>query len=70
MLPWVIYGVIAVVAATGAMVARTREFDWKFYLHLWFWVGLLVDLGYGIPAWWQVRHRFGLLALRRFIPTR
>jgi len=66
MLPWVLYGVIWVIAITVAVLSGTHNFGWKFYLHLWLWVGLGVDLGYGIPAWWQVRHRFSLLASRRF----
>lgn len=66
MLPWILYAVIAVVAGTGAVLAGTRELGWKFYLQLWFWLGLGADLAYGLPAWWQVRNRFQTLAASRF----
>lgn len=66
LLPWVLYAVIWGVVLTGALLAGKGGPGWKFHLQLWFWVSLAADLGYGIPAWWQLRHRFGALALRRF----
>lgn len=66
LLPWVLYALIWVAVLTGALLAGTAEPGWKFHLHLWFWVSLAADLGYGIPAWWQLRHRFNVLALHRF----
>lgn len=67
MLPWVVYGAVVLLASTGAVLAATREYGWQFYLHLWLWLGLAADLGYGVPAWWQVRNQFRLLALRRVL---
>jgi hypothetical protein len=66
MLPWVLFGVFWLIAITAAVLFGKREFEPRFYLHLWFWVGLGGDLAYGIPAWWKLRHRFQELALRRF----
>jgi hypothetical protein len=36
---------------------------------LWFGLGLLADLVFGLPAWWRLRTRFRRLALQRFTAT-
>jgi hypothetical protein len=62
-LPWVIFAGVTVIAKlwTG------REGPgWEFFLYLWFGLGVLADLAFGLPAWWQLRTRFRELALQRF----
>jgi hypothetical protein len=34
-------------------------------LYLWFWLGVLTDIGFGVPAWWQARLRFREQAMKR-----
>jgi hypothetical protein len=61
-LPWVLFGVVAVSGNVVASVLRTVHLDWRFYLGLWFWLGVLVDAGFGVIAWLTVRTRFRDLA--------
>jgi ABC-type transport system involved in multi-copper enzyme maturation permease subunit len=63
-LPWLIFIVVSVTASLWA--AGGPGPGWKFFLHLWFWLGVSADLAYGLPAWWQLRTRFRELALQRF----
>jgi len=44
--------------------------SWKFFLYLWFWLGVFADVAFGLPAWWQLRTRFRELALQRFTTSR
>ena len=62
-LPWIIFAVISVIAS---LWVRGEGPDWKFFLSLWFWLGVGTDLAFGVPAWWKLRTRFRELALRRF----
>ncbi len=63
-LPWVAYFAItiAVLSASGA----PNEISWRFYLYLWFGLGLLADVAFGLPAWVRIQTRFRRLALKRF----
>jgi len=63
-LPWLIYG--AIVALASFSTTGGPPPDWQFFLLLWFWLGVMTDLGFGISAWWRVRNRFRELALQRF----
>jgi hypothetical protein len=69
-LPWVMFGVIAIVASLWASLTRKPEPGWKFYLGLWFWVGLLTDFAFGLSAWVRVQTRFRELALRAVKPAK
>ena len=60
-LPWIAFVAIAIVVATDSGSDRP---GWRFYLGLWFMLGILADLGFGIPAWNQLRTRFRVLALQ------
>jgi hypothetical protein len=67
-LPWIGFAAIAVIV--GLWTAGGPGPGWEFYLYLWFWLGILTDLAFGLPAWWQLRTRFRELALQRFTASR
>ena len=67
-LPWIIFAAIAVIA--GRWTAGGPGPSWKFFLYLWFWLGVFADVAFGLPAWWQLRTRFRELALQRFTTSR
>jgi hypothetical protein len=46
------------------------DFELRYYILLWFWIGLGADIVFGLPAWWQVLTRFRQLALRQYGSTR
>ena len=64
LLPWLFYG--AIVALINLATIGRQPPDWPFFLHLWFWLGILTDVAFGVPAWWRVQTRFRELALQRF----
>jgi hypothetical protein len=64
-LPWVAWLTIITITSVWLMLHGSNEPDWKFYLYLWVWLGLLADAAFGLPAWWRVRTRFRELALQR-----
>jgi hypothetical protein len=66
MLPWVVYGAIAVLVGMWSAMSSTPAPGWQFFLYLWFGLGLIADAAFGVPAWIQLRTRFRQLALRRF----
>lgn len=51
-LPWIVLGLISLVANLWAMLWSTsgNAFEWQFYLGLWVGLGLLADLGFGFLA--------------------
>jgi ABC-type Na+ efflux pump permease subunit len=65
-LPSIAFLAIAILVATGSGSERP---GWRFYLLLWFALGILADLAFGVPAWNQLRTRFRSLALRGITPT-
>ncbi|HWX18814.1 MAG TPA: ABC transporter permease subunit [Candidatus Binatia bacterium] len=69
-LPWTVFGGVMVFghAWFGIALGKVWTPTWEFQLGLWFGLGLAADLGFGWVAWWQLRHRFRELALRRFNP--
>src|ERR1051326_7615744 len=64
-LPWLLWFVIVTIGAVWLLLHGRNEPGWEFYLNLLFWLGLLADAVFGIPAWWRVRTRFRQLALQR-----
>jgi hypothetical protein len=68
-LPWVVFTIVAILANVWSPRLSQSETSWKFYLYLWFWLGLSTDIGFGAVAWWQLCTRFRELALRRFNPA-
>ncbi|HVV70094.1 MAG TPA: hypothetical protein VHI52_01055, partial [Verrucomicrobiae bacterium] len=62
-LPWIVFAAVASLASFWTVGGT--DLGWEFYLHLWFWLGVVTDLAFGLPAWLQVRTRFRELALRR-----
>lgn len=67
-LPWVVCGVVGVMANLWFVTRGAPPPEWKFYMGLWFWLGIFADLAFGLPAWWQLRTHFRQLASRRFTP--
>jgi len=63
-LPWVMFGAVAVLAILWTALRRKSDLGWKFYLGLWFWTGVLTDFAFGLSAWLMVQTRFRELALR------
>jgi hypothetical protein len=63
MLPWIAFGAIAAILAAWCGNFGMRLPGWKFYLSLWFLLGLAADLAFGLHAWWRLRTRFRELAL-------
>jgi hypothetical protein len=64
-LPWVVFVAIAVLVNIVAASSSSAPPEWRFFLYLWVWLGIFADLGFGLPALWQVSTRFRELALRR-----
>jgi hypothetical protein len=66
-LPWALYGAIAVIVQLlWPMIGGVRP-GWKFYLYLWLGLGILTDLAFGLPAAFRLFARFRRLALQRAI---
>jgi ABC-type transport system involved in multi-copper enzyme maturation permease subunit len=65
-LPWVVCGAVGVMVNLWFATRGAPAPEWKFYLGLWFWSGIVADLAFGLPAWWQLRTRFRHLAQQRF----
>jgi hypothetical protein len=63
LLPWLLFGVGAVIVSVIWELTRSNQLDWRFYLSLWFWAGMLTDVGFGLAAWTKVRTQFRRLAL-------
>jgi ABC-type transport system involved in multi-copper enzyme maturation permease subunit len=63
-LPWLVC-IVIMVFANLLTVGRGPGPGENFFLYLWFWLGMLVDIAFGLPAWWQLRMRFRELALQR-----
>jgi len=69
-LPWMIFAAATAIAGLWRVGGSSSGPGWKFFLYLWFWLGVLADLAFGLPAWWQLRTRFRELALQRFTTSR
>jgi hypothetical protein len=67
-LPWIIWGAISAGISALALLSGSDGPGWKFYLHLWFWLGIATDLAFGLPAWHQVRTGLRQFALQRPAP--
>ncbi len=65
--PWVLFFIILLMVNVFTMPI-SPEFTWRFYVGLWFGLGLLADLAFGIGAWREVHAKFRQLALQPFIP--
>jgi hypothetical protein len=68
--PLVAYGAVAILAGAWSIMLRVPGPGWRFYLYSWFWLGIIADLAFGLPAWWRLQTGFRRLALRRFISAR
>jgi hypothetical protein len=64
-LPWVLFALVAVMLSLLNELTHSSSPGWMFYLRLWFWLGIGVDLFYGLRAWRQLHSGFRELALRR-----
>lgn len=65
LLPWIIFIAIAVVANLWTSGGGGSDLGWRFFVHLWFWLGVITDAAFGLPAWWALKTRFREMALRR-----
>ncbi len=65
--PWVLF-IIVLIMANLLTAPTSPDFTWKFYLGLWFGLGILLDLAFGLGARRALRRRFRELALRPFVP--
>jgi hypothetical protein len=70
LLPLVAYCAIAILVSAWTLTRGQLGPNWKFYLYLWFWLGIIADIAFGLPAWWRLQTRFRQLALRRFTSAR
>src|SRR5437016_715197 len=70
-LPWVVFGLGVGMAALWAELLSTTGWSpgWKFYLGLYFSVGIFTDLIFGLMAGRQLLNNFRQLATQRFAPT-
>jgi len=62
-LPWIGFGTVAALTAAWCSTFSIRLPGWRFYLSLWFFLGLAADLAFGLHAWWRLRMQFRELAL-------
>jgi ABC-type transport system involved in multi-copper enzyme maturation permease subunit len=67
--PWIVYIGILIIVVSIRSLNSLPEPKWQFHVGLWFGLGLLTDIGFGLFAWWQVRTRFRQLALQRPVPV-
>jgi ABC-type transport system involved in cytochrome c biogenesis permease component len=69
-LPWLVGAAVVMIGQgwAGLVLDKVWVPGWRFYLRLWFWLGLGADLGFGLWAWWLLRTRFRQLALQRYDP--
>src|SRR5207247_9774004 len=67
----VLFGLGVGMAAVWAELFSTTGWSpgWKFYLGLWFSVGIFTDLTFGLMAGRQLLNNFRQLATQRFAPT-
>jgi hypothetical protein len=68
--PWVLYLALAI------LIDFLREdyfsfslLDWRFFVGLWFGLGLLTDAGFSLGAALHLRRSFRTLAIERFAPA-
>lgn len=66
-LPWVVFAAILVLVGLVAF-ASSLDVGGKFYLGLWFVLGIFADLAFGLSARWQLQTSFRLVAMQRFTP--
>jgi ABC-type transport system involved in multi-copper enzyme maturation permease subunit len=74
-LPWVLFGVIAGIGSLWVelffpFIPTLYVPDRAAWLGLWFWIGIIIDIFFGLGAWWRLRRDFRELATRRFAPPR
>jgi hypothetical protein len=67
-LPWALFAAVAAIA--NLWTSGGTDLNWKFFLNLWFWLGVVADAAFGLPAWWQLQTQFRELALRRWTITK
>jgi hypothetical protein len=68
-LPWVVFGILAVLMNLWTTLGG-NTLTWKFYLGLWFVLGVVTDLCFGYSRWWKLRTQFRELALRRALSNK
>ena len=68
-LPWLVLSAVAAFANAWAVLSGYASWDWnrdwKFFLVVWFVLGLVADAVYGLRAWRQLQGNFRRLATER-----
>ena len=68
--PWMLFFVICILAHHFIDDSPSDPIlNWKFYVGLWFGLGLLIDVGFGLQAALHLRARFRALALQHYAPA-
>jgi hypothetical protein len=65
--PWILFFPICILA--HRLIEDNPSdpvLNWKFFIGLWFGLGVLIDLGYGLAAALHLRARFRALALQHY----
>jgi hypothetical protein len=65
LLPAVVFAAFSILIFFSVRLSGSSGPDWRFYLGLWFWLGLLADVAFGLRAWLGLRAGFREVALRR-----
>ena len=69
--PWILFIVISILAnALIEDVPSDPILTWRFFIGLWFGLGVLTDLGFGLGAALHLRASFRALALQRYAPAK
>jgi hypothetical protein len=68
--PWILFYTICILAHRFIHDNPSDPvLNWKFYIGLWFALGLLIDLGLGLQAALHLRAKFRALALQHYAPA-
>ena len=67
-LPWIIYASVMLLLALAAISARSGgpEPGWKFFLGLWFALGIGTDLLFGLRSWGKLHTGFRVAAQQQY----
>ncbi|HYG35698.1 MAG TPA: ABC transporter permease [Clostridia bacterium] len=69
--PWALYAMVMLLIVLASMsgYGQTQSPDWKFFLGLWFLLGLVVDFSYASYARHKLLNEFRLAAQQRYNPA-
>ncbi len=64
--PWVAYGLILLILVLANLGRREPDPSWRFFVGLWFILGLVTDLGFALHARHKLLTEFRIAAQERF----